>query len=64
MNTNERILEYLQKGNSITPIEALDKFGCFRLSARIWELKKDGYDIETVIETNGNKKLASYRLKG
>lgn len=63
MNTNERILEYLQKGNSITPIEALDKFGCFRLSARIWELKKDGYDIETVIETNGNKKFASYRLK-
>ena len=63
MNTNERILEYLQKGNSITPIEALDKFGCFRLSTRIWELKKDGYDIETVIETNGNKKFASYRLK-
>ena len=48
MSVNEKILKYLQKGKSITPMEALEKFGCFRLSARIWELKKEGHDIETI----------------
>ena len=39
------ILEHLKKGLSITPLEALNRFGCFRLSARIHDLRhKQGYD--------------------
>ena len=30
MNTTNKILEYLKKGNSITPLEALEKFGTIR----------------------------------
>jgi hypothetical protein len=63
LNTNERILNYLQKGNSITAIEALEEFGCFRLSARIWELREAGHEIESVTLKSGNKKFASYKLK-
>ena len=37
---NEAIREYLEAGHSITPLEALNKFGCFRLGARIADLKK------------------------
>ena len=51
MSTNltqaNAILAYMQAGNGITPIEALDLCGCFRLSARIADLKHRGYDIVT-----------------
>ena len=40
-----RIHEYMQQGNSITPLEALDKFGCFRLSERIREIERLGVPI-------------------
>lgn len=34
-----RILEYMKQGHSISPIEALNLFGCFRLGARIADIK-------------------------
>ena len=40
------ILKWLQTGRSITPFDALDKYGCFRLAAVIFELRhKDNYNI-------------------
>lgn len=42
---NQMVLDYLKTGKILTPIEALDLFGCFRLSARIYELKSDGWPI-------------------
>jgi transposase len=36
----KQILEYLQQGNTITPLEALRKFGCFRLTSRIWDIEQ------------------------
>lgn len=60
----DSIREYLESGKSITPIDALNLFGCFRLGARIADLKKQGMDIRTDIihdERNG-KRYASYRL--
>ena len=44
---NEMILEHLVAGYSITALEALYDFGCFRLASRISDLKKAGYDIES-----------------
>ena len=42
----QMIREYLEAGNTITPMEALTKFGCNRLSARIDEIKNDLYDSD------------------
>lgn len=56
------ILDYLLEGNEITPMDALNKFGCFRLGARIADLKKDGYDIKTRI-AKGGKNYAIYKLE-
>ena len=42
----QHIREYLEAGNSITPLEALEKFGCFRLGAQIFDLKKKGMPID------------------
>ena len=65
MNQNSQnacIATWLKQGNSITPLEALNKFGCFRLGARIADLRKAGYNIETkMVEQNG-KRFAQYRL--
>ena len=60
---NSRILQHLLDGHSITPIEALDKFGCFRLGARIFELRKQGFIIDTKQVNNGKgNKFAKYIL--
>jgi hypothetical protein len=59
---NEMILAYLKKGKSITPIDALNKFGCFRLAARISDLRSDGLNIATKYVTKEGKNYASYKL--
>ncbi|AIL33108.1 helix-turn-helix domain-containing protein [Basilea psittacipulmonis] len=58
----EQILEFLKKGNPITPIDALNLFGCFRLGARIFDLRREGYNIVTEIVEDGEKHYARYRL--
>lgn len=34
------ILAYMREGNKITPMEALKKFSCFRLGARIKDIEE------------------------
>lgn len=57
------LLDYLERYNSITPLEALTAFGCLRLGARVSDLRADGYDIETEINPKG-KRYAIYRYYG
>ena len=56
------ILEYLQRGHSLTPLEALKLFGCFRLGARIWDLKKAYQIKKTMVEVGKGKRVAQYSL--
>lgn len=60
---NKQIYEYLKQGHSITPLKALELFGCFRLGARIFDIKnRFNAEIETeMVELNG-KRFASYSL--
>ena len=39
---NDRILAYLKSGKSLTQRDAVKLFNCYRLSARIADLRKDG----------------------
>lgn len=58
-----QILAYLKTGRSITPLDALEWFGCFRLGARIYDLKQDGHNIvKDMVETDSGKRVASYTL--
>lgn len=60
---NAKIAEYLKQGNSITPLDALNLFGCLRLGARIADLKERGLNIETeMVVTPNGKRVASYKL--
>lgn len=54
-------LEWLETHDTITPLEALNAFGCFRLAAVIAELRREGYIIRTDINDNG-KPYAIYTL--
>lgn len=50
-----RILNHLDKFGSITSLEAMQLYGIMRLASRISELRKSGYDIETVTEKGKNR---------
>ena len=54
------IIDYLKTAGSITPLDALEDLGCFRLSARIHELRQKGFDIVTVRERRNGKVYARY----
>ena len=58
---NRAILLYLESGGSLSTIDALEKFGSFRLSARIKDLRDQGHNIQTDWFTTPNgKKVARY----
>ena len=57
---NAAIKSALLKGEIITPIDALNRFGCLRLSARIWDLRNEqGLPIEMIL-SEGKKRFAKY----
>jgi len=64
---NERIKKYLQSGRTLTPLDGLHLFNCFRLGARIHDLKNEGIDIETTmipVTSDGKTKyVAQYKIK-
>jgi len=64
VSQKKQILHWMKLGRSITPIEALDMYGCFRLSAVIYDLKKEGHSIQMELVKNQNdKKYAKYTLQ-
>ena len=63
MSQEDMTLEALQKGE-LTAIDALKKFGCFRLAARIYRLRQSGHKIEKRMQRlNNGKNIAVYTLK-
>ena len=60
-----RILDYLREGHRITALEALELFQCFRLAARVHELRREGWNIiERTVETASGKRIAQYSMEG
>ena len=60
-NQTKMIKAHLDQGNSITALEALDMFSCFRLASRMHELKESGYPFMKEMVTVGNgKRVAEY----
>lgn len=62
MSQNDKILRYMHEAGSITPMEAIEQFGCMRLAARISELRAQGVAIkkETVKRRNRFGEPVSY----
>lgn len=64
MSQTEAIKRHLLLIGPLTPIEALERYQCFRLAARIDELRREGLDVETEIVKGGGKRWARYRVVG
>ena len=47
LTQKQMVLSHLLKFGSIEPLTALREYGCYRLGARIADLREDGYDIST-----------------
>lgn len=63
MTQCEYILRHLKAGASLTPAEALRRYHCFRLAARVKELRAAGFPIVTDrVRTRGGAIVARYRL--
>lgn len=64
----DRVLQYLKENKSITSLEAIEEFGATRLSAIIFNLRKE-HNITTQYETSKNRygdsvSYARYILEG
>jgi len=63
MSHREKILTALKAGDTLTPMDALRRFGCFRLAARVNELRDEGLQIQSRIEkTEEGRRYARYWL--
>lgn len=62
----QQIKAHLDKGQPINPMQAFSEYGCFRLGARIHELKQAGYPVKKrMIEVENRRgdlcRVAEYR---
>ena len=55
MTQCDLILRYMQDEGGITPWEAMKEFGCMRLGARIYDLKRRGFAIERTLVSDVNR---------
>lgn len=62
LNQRERILGWMRNRGSISALEAMTELGCFRLAARIKELRDKGHHIETELEEHSGGSHARYKL--
>ncbi len=64
MNTDSqtlRIQRWLAQGHTLTPLEALKRFGTLRLGARAWDLTRAGWPISKRMVTGGKgSRVAEY----
>ena len=63
MTQLQAIRAHLERGRTITPLQALDRYGCLRLAARIADLRRSGLAISSRIARRGNKHFAEYWLR-
>jgi hypothetical protein len=61
----QQVLDWLDSGMSLTPLEALQRFGTLRLAALIHTLRDEGHQIvtERVELPNGKRVARYYKIK-
>ena len=62
---NAAILSYLKRGRTLSPLQALDLFGCLRLSARIYDLRHrlKGFGKHEIVDVpHKGKPYSIYKL--
>ena len=55
ISQKQRIINYIREFGSITDLEASKELGIQQFGARIFDLKKDGYEFKTEWESSTNR---------
>jgi len=68
LTQKQKVLRHLQQIGALTPVQAFFDYSIMRLAAIVFDLKEDGYDIETIMLKSTNKfgepvSYAQYKLK-
>lgn len=64
----DRVLDHLLKNKKLSQKQAINLYGAYRLSAIIYNLRKDGYNISTNFKSGKNRfgdtvSWAEYKLE-
>ena len=64
----DRVLDHLKKNKKLSQKQAINLYGAYRLSAIIYNLRKDGYNITTNFKSGKNRfgdsvSWAEYKLE-
>lgn len=63
MTQCDRIRDWLMAGNTLTALEALERFGCIRLPSRVYDLRSRGVPVKgrskRVTTRSGEKKTVT-----
>ena len=51
----DMVLAHMMEHGSISQLEAAQEYGCWRLAARISDLRKNGYAIKSQLVTKKNR---------
>jgi hypothetical protein len=60
---NGKVLQHLRSGKRITAYEAVQRYGIYRLAARISDLRKAGHDIKSEDVRDGSRHWAVYWME-
>jgi hypothetical protein len=61
MSQNDAILNHLKK-QPLTSLDAIERFKCLRLAARIRDLRDRGHNIHSAMVERDGKRFARYSL--
>ena len=60
----KQIHDYLIAGNSLTALEALALFKCWRLASRIYDISRKGIAVKReMVLTSSGKRIAKYSIQ-
>lgn len=62
-NQNSIVWRHLKTFGRLTPLDALNLYGIFRLSARVYDLKKKGKKINMTLIDQNDKRYALYTTR-
>lgn len=62
LSQKDLVRRHLMSGKPLTPIQALEKYGCYRLAAVVNRLRKDGYQIITELMKGQEHSYAKYKI--
>ena len=51
----ERVLDYMRQNGGITQAEAIRDLGCYRLGARVYDLRRSGHSITRYMVSEKNR---------